>query len=150
MTEPTPEMLADLLGGVIQDTAFVFADPAEEPASWEGPVLVARIAFESTRSGTLRLATTMPAAAEIAANMLGVDPGTPEADDQARAAVSELLNVIGGAFITRYFGSEVPSQLGLPATDLCAAPPPARRTCVTAARLESGEPLVLELDIGER
>jgi hypothetical protein len=150
MLEPTAELLTEILGQVLQESAFIFAEPDEEPAAWAGTVLCARIAFESTRGGELRLLTTVPAAAEIAANMLGIDPGE-EADANARAAVSELLNVLGGAFLTRYFGTAVPSQLGLPTTDLLEpSPPAAGRTCAAAVRLESGEPLLLELDLEER
>jgi hypothetical protein len=149
MLEPSVELLTDILGQVLQESAFIFAEPDEQPEAWPGPVLVARIAFESTRGGGLRLLASQPAAAEIAANMLGIDPGE-EADANGRAAVSELLNVLGGAFLTRYFGTAVPSQLGLPTTELLAPPPAARCTCAAAVRLESGEPVVLELDLEER
>jgi hypothetical protein len=151
MLEPTPELLTDILGKVLEEAAFILAEPDQEPPRWGDPVLRASIAFESTRGGTLRLLTNPRAASEIAANMLGVDPGEEEARSSGRAAVSELLNVVGGAFLTRYFGSAVPSQLGLPDTEFLPAPPAhARRTCAAAVRLESGEPLVLELDLEER
>jgi hypothetical protein len=151
MLEPTPELLTDILGQVLQESAFILAEPDEEPPRWNGSVLLAHIAFESTRGGTLRLLTNPRAASEIAANMLGIDEGEEEARSSGRAAVSELLNVLGGAFLTRYFGSAVPSQLGLPATEILPAPPPAaHRTCAATVRLESGEPLVLELDLEER
>lgn len=150
MLEPTAELLTDILGSVLQESAFIFAEPDDEPAAWEGQVLTARIAFESTRGGTLRILTTPEGAAEIAANMLGIEPGE-EARQNARPAFSELLNVLGGAFLTRYFGSAVPSQLGLPSTDQMEAPPPeAHRTCVATVRLESGVPVVMELDLEER
>jgi hypothetical protein len=149
MPEPTSELLTDILGTVLQESAFIFAEPEEEPTEWPPPVLVARIAFESTRGGALRVVTNLRAAAEIAANMLGIDPG-PEADEQARSAVSELLNVLGGAFLVRYFGTAVPSQLGLPSTDVLEAAPTSHRTCIASVRLESGEPVVLELDLEER
>jgi hypothetical protein len=150
MREPTPELLTDILGSVLQESAFIFAEPDDEPPAWEGEVLTARIAFESTRGGTLRILTTPDGAAEIAANMLGIDPGE-EAMENARPALSELLNVLGGAFLTRYFGTAVPSQLGLPSTELVPAPPPAeRRTCAATVRLESGAPVVMELDLEER
>jgi hypothetical protein len=149
MPEPTPELLTDILGQVLQESAFIFAEPDEEPQGWPAQALLARIAFESTRGGRLRVVTTMPAAAEIAANMLGIDPG-PEADAQGRPAVSELLNVLGGAFLVRYFGTAVPSQLGLPSTEVVDAVPAIRRTCAACVRLESGEPVVLELDLEER
>jgi hypothetical protein len=147
MPEPTVELLTDILGQVLQESAFIFAEPDEEPAAWEGAVLTARIAFESTRGGSLRLVTYPRAAAEVAANMLGIEPGA-EADSNARAAVSELLNVLGGAFLVRFFGMAVPSQLGLPATELSEAPKPVgRRTCAATVRLESGDPVLLELDL---
>jgi len=150
MLEPTPELLTDILGKVLEESAFIVAEPDQEPPGWGGSVLRASIAFESTRGGTLRLLTNPRAASEIAANMLGIDQGEEEARSSGRAAVSELLNVVGGAFLTRYFGSAVPSQLGLPDTELLAEPPAAHRTCAAAVRLESGEPLVLELDLEER
>ncbi len=147
MPEPTAELLTDILGQVLQESAFIFAEPDDEPEAWEGTVLTARIAFQSTRNGSLRLVTTSAASAEIAANMLGIDPGE-EADANGRAAVSELLNVLGGAFLTRYFGTAVPSQLGLPATELVEAPlPERRRTCAATVRLESGAPVVMELEL---
>jgi hypothetical protein len=151
MLEPTPELLTDILGKVLEESAFIVAEPDQEPPGWGGSVLRACIAFESTRGGTLRLLTNPRAASEIAANMLGIDQGEEEARSSGRAAVSELLNVVGGAFLTRYFGPAVPSQLGLPDTELLAEPPAgAHRTCAAAVRLESGEPLVLELDLEER
>ncbi len=151
MLEPTPELLTDILGSVLQESAFIFAEPDDEPPAWEGEVLIARIAFESTRGGSLRILTTPDGAAEIAANMLGIDPGD-EAVENARPAFSELLNVLGGAFLTRYFGTAVPSQLGLPSTELVDGPPApqAHRTCAATVRLESGEPVTLELDLEQR
>lgn len=150
MLEPTPELLTDILGSVLQESAFIFAEPDDEPPAWQGEVLTARIAFESTRGGSLRILTTPAGAAEIAANMLGIDAGE-EADQNARAAFSELLNVLGGAFLTRYFGSAVPSQLGLPASEIVQAPPPElARTCAASVRLESGAPVVMELNLEAR
>lgn len=151
MSDPTPELLTDILGHVLEESAFILAEPDQGPPRWGGAVLRASIAFESTRGGTLRLLTNPQAASEIAANMLGIDQGEEEAQNSGRAAVSELLNVVGGAFLTRYFGTAVPSQLGLPDTEILAAPPPdTHRTCAASLRLESGHPVVLELDLEER
>ena len=57
MPELTPEMLADILGTVLEETAFMLVEPVEVPAAWEGPVLRSTLAFESVGSGTLRLLT---------------------------------------------------------------------------------------------
>lgn len=147
MPEPTPALLEELLGGVLQDAAFVSAEPTAEPEEWQPPVLAAELAFESVRGGSLRLTVPPRGAAEIAANMLGVDPGDPEAQEQGRAAVAELLNVIGGTFLARFFGTTVPSQLGLPHAQVVPAPTRSNRTCAAAVRMESGETVLLELDL---
>jgi Chemotaxis phosphatase CheX len=147
MREPTPGMLEDVLGEVLQEAAFVFAEPADEPERWNPPVLTAEIAFESVRGGILRLALPPRGAVEIAANMLGVDPCDPEAEEHGRAAVAEILNVIGGVFVTRFFGTQVQTQLGLPRTALVESPAVGARTCAATLQLETGEPVVLELDL---
>ena len=147
MAEPTAALLEEVLGQVLQEAAFVFAEPADEPEGWPPPVLTAEIAFESVRGGLLRLTVPPRGAVEIAANMLGLEASDPEAEENGRAAVAEILNVIGGAFVTRYFGTQVPTQLGLPSTALVDAPPRAGRTCAATLQLESGDPVVLELDL---
>lgn len=147
MHEPTPELLADVLGSVLQDSAFIFAEPVEEPEPWVFPVYAAELAFDSVRGGILRLVTTPRGSIEIAANMLGLDAGDAEAEEQARSALAEVLNVVGGAFVTRFFGTKVPSQLGLPNTVVLTAAPERAHTCSTVLRLESGDPVMLELDL---
>jgi chemotaxis phosphatase CheX-like protein len=147
MPDRVPALLTQVLGEVLQDAAYVFAEPVEGPASWPEPVVSARIAFESVRGGTLRLTAAPGVAAEIAANMLGVDPGDAEAQSHGRAALAEVLNVIGGAFVTRYFGTAVPSQLGLPSAEILAEPPAGRTTAAALVVAESGEPVLLELDM---
>jgi hypothetical protein len=147
MVEPTPELLTDILGSVLQDSAFMFVEPAEEPVEWDEKVFAATLAFESVRGGTLRLTMAVPVGVELAANMLGTDASDPEAEENGRAAVSEILNVIGGAFVTRYFGTKVPSQLGLPQAMLAGQPATGRRTCAAVVRSEAGDPVLLELDM---
>lgn len=147
MLDPTPELLADVLGTVLQDSAFIFAEPVEEVPEWPSPIYSAELAFESVRGGVLRLSTPPRGAVEVAANMLGIDPADPEAESQSRSALAEVLNVVGGAFVTRFFGTKVPSQLGLPHTEVLEAMPARRRTCVATLQLESGDPVMLELDL---
>jgi len=147
MLEPTPDLLADVLGSVLQDSAFIFAEPIDEPEPLPVPLFSAELAFESVRGGVLRLTTSPRGSIEIAANMLGLDAGDPEAREQARAALAEVLNVVGGAFVTRYFGTKVPSQLGLPTTVVLEAEPARASTCRTLLRLESGDAVLLELDL---
>jgi hypothetical protein len=147
MHEPTRELLADVLGSVLQDSAFIFAEPIDDPEPWVVPVFRAELAFDSVRGGVLRLVTTPRGSIEIAANMLGLDASEAEAEEQARSALAEVLNVVGGAFVTRFFGTKVPSQLGLPQTEVLTVAPGGQHTCATVLRLESGDPVMLELDL---
>jgi hypothetical protein len=148
MPEPTPELLTDILGSVLQDSAFMFVEPSDEPAEWGERVFTATLAFESVKGGLLRLTMALPAGVELAANMLGTEIDDPEAEENGRAAVSEILNVIGGAFVTRYFGTKVPSQLGLPQAQLSTSPATGDHvTCSSLVRSEAGDPVLLELDM---
>ncbi len=147
MPEPVPELLTEVLGEVLQDEAYLFAEPAEGPAAWGPEVVSASIAFESLKGGTLRLTAAPGVAAEIAANMLGVDAQDAAAQENGGAALAEVLNVIGGAFVTRYFGTSVPSQLGLPKAQVLPQPPGGKRTAAAAVVAENGDPVLLELDM---
>jgi hypothetical protein len=147
MAEATPELLTDILGTVLQDSAFMFVEPSEEPAEWGEKVFTATLAFESVKGGVLRLTMALPVGVELAANMLGTEIEDPEAEENGRAAVSEILNVIGGAFVTRYFGTKVPSQLGLPQALMASTPATGRVTCSALVRSETGDPVLLELDM---
>jgi hypothetical protein len=128
----------------------MFVEPSEEPAEWGERVFTATLAFESVKGGTLRLTMAVPVGVELAANMLGCDASDPEAEENGRAAISEVLNVIGGAFVTRFFGTKVPSQLGLPHALLSGRPATGRRTAAAVVRAGSGDAILLELDLDER
>ena len=147
MVDATPELLTDILGTVLQDSAFMFVEPSEEPAAWGEKVFAATLAFESVKGGTLRLTMALPVGVELAANMLGTEIDDPEAEENGRAAVSEILNVIGGAFVTRYFGTKVPSQLGLPQALMTSKPATGPHACSALVRSETGDPVLLELDM---
>ena len=147
MAEATSELLIEILGSVLQDTAFMFVEPAEEPVTWGDKVFTATLAFESVKGGTLRLTMALPVGVELAANMLGTEISDPEAEENGRAAVSEVLNVVGGAFVTRFFGTKVPSQLGLPQAMIASTPATGPCTCAALVTSESGDPVLLELDM---
>jgi CheY-specific phosphatase CheX len=146
MSEPTPEMLTEVLSSVLEEAAFFMIEPEEVPAQLDGEVFSATIDFEAVRGGQLRLTASRALARNLAANMLGIDPNDPEADEQGRNALGEILNVLGGAFVTRHFGTKVPFQLGLPSV---ADEVPAGRhsTCAVAVRVDTGDLILLELDL---
>jgi len=146
MSEPTPEMLTEVLSNVLEEAAFFMIEPEAVPESFDGEVFAASIDFEAMRGGQLRLIASRNLARNLAANMLGIDPADAEADEQGRNALGEILNVLGGAFVTRHFGTKTPFQLGLPT--VADEPDGARHsTCATAVRVDTGDVVVLELDL---
>lgn len=146
MSEPTPEMLTEVLSNVLEEAAFFMIEPEAVPPRYEGEIFSAAIDFEAVRGGQLRLTASRNLARNLAANMLGIDPNDPEADEQGRNALGEILNVLGGAFVTRHFGTKVPFQLGLP-TVTDDVPPGRHSTCAAAVRVDTGDLVVLELDL---
>lgn len=146
MSEPTPQMLTEVLSSVLEEAAFFMIEPEAVPPTYDADVFSATIDFEAVRGGQLRLTASRNLARNLAANMLGIDPTDPEADEQGRNALGEILNVLGGAFITRHFGTKVPFQLGLPAV-ADEAPADRRATCAAAVRVDTGDLVVLELDL---
>lgn len=146
MPEPTQEMLAEVLSSVLEEAAFFMIEPEPVPGQYDGEVFSATIDFEAARGGQLRLTASRNLARNLAANMLGIDPSDAEADEQGRNALGEILNVLGGAFITRHFGTKVPFQLGLP-TVADEVSPARHATCAAAVRVDTGDLIVLELDL---
>lgn len=146
MPDVTARLLHEVLGEVLADTAFTFVEPSEEPPEWSAPVVSAAISFQTDRKGRVRIATGQGTAAELAANMLGVEPGDPEATLHARNAVSEILNVVGGALIVKLYGTANPSRLGIPEPSdgpLAAA----AGACTISVRTETGDPIQLQVEL---
>jgi len=146
MADPTPRLLTEVLSNVLEEAAFFMIEPEPVPARFETDVFSATIDFEAVRGGQLRLTASRNLARNLAANMLGIDPTEAEADEQGRNALGEILNVLGGAFVTRHFGTKVPFQLGLPSV-ADEVPAKRRSTCAAAVRVDTGDVVVLELDL---
>jgi CheY-specific phosphatase CheX len=146
MPEVSQELLHEVLGEVLADTAFTFVEPSEEAPEWTAPVVSAAITFETDRRGRVRISAGTGTATEIAANMLGVEPGDPEAAAQAQNAVLEILNVIGGALIVKLYGTAQPSRLGIPEASVGPFTP-GPGACTISVRTETGEPIQLALEL---
>lgn len=110
--------LAPVMRRVLEDAAFIFCDdaPADAPAT-HGRFAEAKIGFQASRSGELRLRLPWNVAREAAANLLGVEPDDPEADEQALAAAGELLNMISGVALQTWFGGATKWSLGNPTVE---------------------------------
>ncbi|MCP4679418.1 MAG: chemotaxis protein CheX [Deltaproteobacteria bacterium] len=99
----------------LEEAAFIFATPAKEVLSWsKDKVLEARLSYTGEATGTLMMAATTDSIAEIAANMLGLEPDEPDVEMKQADALGEMLNIIGGVVVEAWFGSESEVQLDVP------------------------------------
>ncbi len=94
------ERLAAAVQRTLEDAAFLFAEPVEEPPPFGPEVLEARLSWSGPGAPELRLATSPELAAELAANLLGVE----DAPDAGPDALGELLNMAAGAIVAAIFG----------------------------------------------
>lgn len=114
------ELLVSVASQVVEEAAFVFSDPVDQPPPFDGTVVMAMMNFEGPESGRLVLAASYEFATELAANLLGVDPGDPELEDKAAGAIGEMLNMISGVMTAKAFGEEVLVKFSVPALKVIA------------------------------
>lgn len=111
-----PAVLAGVTRSVLGDAAFLFCDDAEDAGKLSGKFAEATIVFDAPNPGRLSLRLPWPLAVEAAANLLGCERDDPDADENAQAAVGELLNMISGPALEAWFGAAAKWSLGVPVT----------------------------------
>ncbi len=153
MTDERTATLGAVFGDVLARLAFMFGEPAAPAALPEPPppVLLAQMEFHGPRSGSLALATAASLADELAANVLGVEPGDAAAAAGAGDALGELLNVTCGHVLTALAGEGPVFDLSAPTgSRLDAAGWRALREDPDAAGfVVEGRPVLLRLRLGD-
>jgi hypothetical protein len=115
MRPPSPELLLEALAEALETMAFICPEPASEepPPPAESECLSIR--WSGCRRGELQLATTRRFGELLAANILALEPGTPEAAQRAADALKELCNITAGALLARLsHAPEDALEMGLP------------------------------------
>lgn len=114
MQDQKTAALTTIFSEVLADLAFMFTDEelADPPAGdvW----LETTISYGGPVAGTLRLRCTRDFSAQLAANLLGADPGDPDSELSASDAVKEFMNIVCGQFITAVHGTEEVFNLTIP------------------------------------
>ena len=148
----TPEEYAEVLGDVsskvLEDAAFLFTEPAEGSQTWDGDVVEVQLKLSGDRNGTLMMAAPKSLGLELAANLLGVEPGEEtDIERPAEAALSEMLNMIAGALAAGWFGEKAVCRIGVPEAKTLtgAAHESASEGCTCSVSLvtEEGDPIEL-------
>lgn len=108
------ESLERVVIEILQDAAFIFAEPTERMEPDEEKVLVARLGFNGPSSGEMLLSCSPLVATDFAANLLGIDADDPEAASRGADALCEMLNIVGGALLANWFGVDGEFEMGVP------------------------------------
>ncbi|MDP6699057.1 MAG: chemotaxis protein CheX, partial [Candidatus Latescibacteria bacterium] len=90
--------LEQVIAGVLQELAFMFADPADEDdaVAPNEECIKATIAFKGPVSGDLGLIFPRSLCFELIANILGLEQEDISEPSDAEDALKELLNVVCG------------------------------------------------------
>jgi chemotaxis protein CheY-P-specific phosphatase CheC len=109
----TDIQLAEVVARMLEEAAFIFAEPATG-VSLPEELVTSELSFDGPMSGLLLLAGTPDLAIELAANMLGLEANDAETQQRSEDAIGEMLNIISGALLEGWFGSEAVCVLGSP------------------------------------
>ena len=108
-----PNALTRLVVDALERTAFVLADPSDDPDALPAADTFAQIDFHGPTSGQVELRASRAFARNLAASILGSD-ASDISDLQSEEALRELANIVGGSGITALGGSDCRFSLGLP------------------------------------
>ncbi len=117
------EKIAKVCCEVLEQLAFVFADVIEgdDIALPDEGFIHASMSFSGVSQGHAELALPQKLAAQITANILGLDDEEHIETQQHEDAVRELLNTICGRMLTAIYGEEQVFDLHVPKTTLITA-----------------------------
>ena len=121
MSAPSSADLARLSATVLADCAFLLTEPVETDEPIDDAVH-AVVAFDGATRGRLVLSASRDLAENVAADMLGIESGDPEASENAGGAIAELANVLLGMLVVKYCDVDGTWDFGTPRVH--AGPPP--------------------------
>lgn len=137
MSRSLDETLRSVAEKTIEDLAFMFAIPEEDPQ----PAIVdersAVVEFEGPMSGTFKLTVSSDMLPVLAANMLGLEDASASTPDQQDDALKELANVLCGNLLPAIAGTEPVFDVHAPVilAEGAAETVPQRKVPVATARL---------------
>ena len=116
MTMNHKEILKEVLCDVLEQMAFMFADPISPqdiPGVSEN-ALSTTMHFDGPTTGQLSLSVPAAICPTIAENMLGVEPDDERVLEKAQDALKEVLNIACGNILTLVAGEEPVFDLTIP------------------------------------
>jgi hypothetical protein len=101
MRPPSPELLLEALADALQTMAFICPEPLTEDVLAPATADFLTLRWSGPAAGELQLATSRAFGELLAANILALEPGTPEVAQRALDALQELCNVTTGGLLAR-------------------------------------------------
>jgi chemotaxis protein CheY-P-specific phosphatase CheC len=117
-TEKREEIQTDVLCNVLEEFAFLFPVPVSNNmlSIPEETSIETSTTFNGPDSGQLILLLPTPLCEQVAANVLGIDPGDPTTTQRCHDAAQELLNIICGQLLTAIYGEQEVFNLSPPSS----------------------------------
>jgi len=115
--EKRKELLGEIVRSVLEQTAFLFPEPADlyDGVSLDGYEMVwASIDYSGDREGEVSLIIPMEMGRELSTNLLGEEIDNNDNKDKAIDATKEILNIITGQLLTRMYGERALFNLSTP------------------------------------
>lgn len=146
---PSSNALSNAVVTLLADAAFIFAEPTTAPMPAGGNPLVARLTLELGDRWELCVCVQDKLGQVLAANLLGTESDTGEAQAAASDAVGELANILAGAIALDLFGKTVVCKIGIPvvATESgrLVGEQLAKATCRVSLETEEGHAMAVAL-----
>lgn len=116
MNAPPKAALEAVFPRVLEESAFLFAEPSDTDGEQNAPddAVCVSIDFTGARSGSLNMAISTSLGREISMNLIGNDQGEAVPDSAAHDALGELLNVTCGNVLTEIAGEKPVFNLSVP------------------------------------
>ncbi len=111
-------ILLETTRALLEQAAFLFAEQAEQPAEFSGPMSASTLRFTGGGNGKLMLIVTPKRGTALAADLLGLDPDAPEASEKSHDALGEMLNMLTGMLSDAWPQTSEPWEIGTPKTGL--------------------------------
>ena len=103
MTTTIDDTLWLVLSQALDEGAFIFVEPCDEPDIFGDIIYSAEVTYSGTHSGVIQLFACEELVAEVTRNMLGMDGFEDPSPEDALAAFGEMLNIIAGIFVPTAF-----------------------------------------------
>ncbi|MBI5118466.1 chemotaxis protein CheX [Candidatus Poribacteria bacterium] len=116
METESKDIVSEVFCDVLEKLAYMFGEsiPKEDFPGTGADYVQAAMTFSGPMTGKLTLAVPRAMSVEVAANVLGMEPGDELVETRSSDAIKEMLNVICGHVLTAVAGEEPVFELSAP------------------------------------